>query len=239
MNRTRRYQKGYVHARNGKWTLRYCAEVYENGQLKRKQPTRVLAPICDRYPTKESVRALADEVLLELNSGRYKAEATMTLREFAETHYFPVYGQQNWRPSVQKTDLWRWQKHLGPWCGDFRLRDFTPADGQRVINRLAISGTLSRTTLQRLRGLLSAMFAEAKRQGVLGNVPNPMEDVRIPCNGAQLKPPKTTCAYTLDEIKTMLLHLPDPERTIVAVLAFTGMRAGEGTALSWEDWKDG
>lgn len=239
MNRTRRYQRGYIYRRNGRWVLRYCAHVHENGELRWKQPTHVLAPVCDRYPTKEAVRALADEFLLELNTGRYNPDSTMTLRQFVAGHYFPHYGRQNWRPSVLKTDQSRWRKHLDPLCGDFPLRDFTPADGQRVINRLASGGTLSRSSLQRIRGLLSAVFAESKRQGVLGNVPNPMEAIRLPRNGTQIRPAKQPHAYTLQEIKSMLLCLPDPDCTIVAVFAYTGMRAGEVTALEWQDWRDG
>ena len=41
-------------------------------------------------------------------------------------------------------------------------------------------------------------------------------------------------AYTLEEIALMLTVLPEPSRTVVAVAAFTGLRAGEIRGLSWQ-----
>lgn len=241
MNRTR-HQGGYVYARNGYWSVRYRADARMNdGTVKRMQLTHRLAPVCKRYPTKKSVRVLADEYLLELNRGAYNVDSTVTLRTFVEECYFPRYAKQNWRPSVVKPDFWRWRKHIAPFCGDVRLRDFRPQDGQVLINRLAAQRALNRGSLQRIRSLLSGIFAEAKRQGSLGNVPNPMQAVRIPRNGAHrpLHEPRQTNAYTLSQIKQMLDYLRDPNRTIVALFAFTGLRAGEVTALDWQDWKDG
>ena len=241
MNRTR-HQGGYIYARSGYWYLRYRADVRQSdGSIKQVHHAHRLASVCRRYSTRKSVRVLADEYLLEHNNGSYNVDSTMTLRAFVEERYFLHYAQQNWRPSVLNAELWRWRKNIAPFCGNVRLGDFRPQDGQVLINRLAAKGELSRSSLHRIRSLLSGIFAEAKRQGSLGNVPNPIQVVRIPRNGVHrpLREPEVTHAYTLSHIKQMLDRLPDPDRTIVAVFALTGLRAGEVTALDWTDWKDG
>jgi hypothetical protein len=46
-------------------------------------------------------------------------------------------------------------------------------------------------------------------------------------------------AYSLEEIALMPAVLPKPSRTVVAVAAFTGLRAGEVRGLEWEAYKPG
>ena len=130
MNRTR-HQEGYIYARSGSWYLRYRVEMRQSdGSTKQVHRAHRLAPVCRRYSTRKSVRVLADEYLLEHNSGRYDVDSTMTMQAFVEERYFPHYAQQNWRPSVLSKELWRWRKHTAPVCGDVQLRDFRPQDGQ-------------------------------------------------------------------------------------------------------------
>lgn len=237
-----RYQQGYIFERSGYWWLRYYAHVRQkDGSVKRMQPTHKLAPVCSRYPRKKSVKYLADEFLLDFNNGSYKADSTMTLRQFVDDVFFPTYAKDNWKSSSYETDRLRWNRHIA-WRqqAQIRLRDFQPTDGQQLINEIARDTGLSRTSLQRTRSLLSAVFSEAKRQGALGNVPNPIQAVRVP-KQIKVGPTKArvTYAYSLDEVKQMLRVIPDPERTIVALAAFTGMRRGEIAALDWADWRGG
>jgi integrase len=42
---------------------------------------------------------------------------------------------------------------------------------------------------------------------------------------------------TREQIHAMLAGAPDPRtRTLVAILAYTGMRIGEALSLRWDDW---
>ena len=88
--------------------------------------------------------------------------------------------------------------------------------------------------MRNLKALLSGIFAHAKRQGYF-DCANPVEDTSLP----PTKNPEETWAYTKLDIEAMLLTLPEPARTLVAVAAFTGVRHGELRGFRWENLKDG
>lgn len=232
-----RTQTGYIYKNKGSWYVRfYQDEVQPSGEVRRRQRAVRLAPICPDYRSKKSVEPLRDELFakLKLNSPRYNIASTMTLTQFAHSHYLPRIETQL-RPSVSSTHTYNWRKQVEPLCGHIRLRDFRTCDGQRVLDELA-KRSLRSNTLRRLKSLLSGIFSEAIRQGALDGT-NSMREVRIPTN--QAPAPIPTHAYSLEDIRRMLFVLGEPERTILATFAFTGMRKGEVAALRWEHWHDG
>jgi integrase len=236
MNKTRR-QEGQILKKNGSWYVRFREdEVRADGMVVRKQRMVKLAPVCSEYRTKKSVEPLRDELFarLKLNSPDYNVESTMTLSQFVGGYFFPRYVAQL-KPSVRGPHQYNWRKHLEPLCGQVRLRDFRTFDGQQVMDEL-IERDLSRNTLKRIKSLLSGIFREAIRQGVLYGT-NPMREVRIPT--VKVRRPQPTYAYSIQEVDKMLNILSEPERTIVAVFAYTGMRKGEVAALRLENIRDG
>jgi integrase len=96
---------------------------------------------------------------------------------------------------------------------------------------IARQRTLSRSTLKRIKSLLSGVFKHAKRIGTL-NGTNPIQDVSIP----KAAEGQETYAYSLEEVTKMLSVLPEPASTVVATAAFTGMRKGELRGLLWENY---
>jgi integrase len=48
-----------------------------------------------------------------------------------------------------------------------------------------------------------------------------------------------TYAYSLEEVNTILAHIPEPATTAFAVAAYVGLRSGEIEGLRWEDYRDG
>lgn len=231
-----RHQKGYIYKKDGHWYVRFRQlEVQFDGRAECKQRAVRLAPVSSDYRTKKSVEPLRDELFLrlKLNSPHYNLQSTMMLAQYVDTHFFPRYVAQL-KPSVRGPYKYIWRKHLEPLCGQIRLRDFRTCDGQHVIAELAERGP-GRSTLKRLKSLLSGIFSEAIRQGVLDGT-NPMREVRIPTFG--VRPPQQTHAYTLDAIHKMLLVLPEPARTVVFTFAYTGLRKGEVEALRWENVRD-
>jgi integrase len=95
------------------------------------------------------------------------------------------------------------------------------------------SGSHSHSLL-RVKTGLSAVFTFARQRDVLRGA-NPVQGVKA--EGRRTNPERY--AYSLDEVRHMLSVLPDPARTVVAVAAFTGLRAGEIRGLRWEDFAGG
>jgi integrase len=117
-----------------------------------------------------------------------------------------------------------------------RLRDTETHHLQKLFERMAQSRPLRANTLRHLKAFLSGVFATAIRDGILPKGwANPVREVKLP---KSVKPKQETHAYSLDEINKMLLLLPEPVRTVVAVAAFTGLRRSEIRGLHWEDYSE-
>ncbi len=229
--KTTRHQRGYIYKKGRWWFVRYYdSVVQEDGSIKRVQIARRVAPFCDQYRSKKSVKPLADEILQPINSGTYTLESTMTLEQFVENNYLPHVQSQKC-PSTFNGYRNVWKVHLKPRCARFRLREFRTCDGEKLLVDIARQRDLSRNTLWRIKSLLSGIFKHAKRQGVLNGL-NPMQDVSIPkARGAA-----ETYAYSLEEVMRMVSVLPEPAATIVATAAFTGLRKSELRGLLWENY---
>ena len=114
------------------------------------------------------------------------------------------------------------------------MRDVRTIHVQGWLDEIATATPLSRQSLKHIKSLLSGIFAEAKRKGCFDGV-NPVRDTAI-CPSAETG---ATYAYSLEEITRMLIVLPEPARSIVAVAAYTGARRGEIRGMRWEDLHDG
>src|SRR5215470_15888818 len=123
-----RHQQGHIYRKNGWWMLRYRDWVIEDGVPVWKHTTpRRLAPVCDRFRSKGSVRPIADELLLDVNSGLHVPEAAITLAELIEQRYFPWVETQVRKSTLESyRDIWR--LHFKPRCSRMLIRDFRPAD---------------------------------------------------------------------------------------------------------------
>jgi integrase len=231
-----RHQNGHLYRKGGYWYVRVRQhEIGPDGRLVRMQRAQRLASVSE-YKSKRSVEELREEKLrqLRLNSTKYNPKSTMTLSQFADSYFFPVHVAQL-KPSVRQPYECNWRKHLKPYCGNVRLRDFRTSTGQQVIDEAARRG-IGRNTVKRLKSLLSGIFSEAIRLGVL-DTGNPIREVRVPSlkgNGSA-----ETHAYSLPQVSKMLLNTIGPARTVIAVFAFTGLRKGEVEALKWENWHGG
>ncbi len=77
-------QNGYIWKENGKWYGRWREDVIENGHIVRKQRSRILAEVSDRYRHESDVRPLLDEILQPLNAGKVDARSSLSIRTFVE-----------------------------------------------------------------------------------------------------------------------------------------------------------
>jgi integrase len=227
-------QKGTIIRKGRAWFLRYYDTVLKDGMPVRKKCCRKLADYCDQYRSVKSVRVLAADFLAPLNAGKVRPESTTPVAQFIESEYLP-WVERCKRPSTAKGYRDIWEDHVKARLGPVSLRDFRPADGTQLLQSIAAHATLSRRTMYHIKSFLSGVFAQAISQGWLDS-DNPMRNARIP---GGLTSPVETSAYELSAIERILAipELGDTARVALAVAAFTGLRKGEISGLSWLDYK--
>jgi integrase len=153
-----------------------------------------------------------------------------SVAEFIENEYLP-FVRERLRVSTSKGYQEIFKNHLKSRLSGIRLRDFRTVDGERLLGIIAQNSPLTHRTLLHIKSFLSGIFTCARRLGVI-EIPNPMRDVSVPRGLASAQ----TLAYSLEEVQTMIRLLPEPHRTLVAVAAFTGLRASEICGLQWDDF---
>jgi integrase len=228
-----REQRGYIFHRGKSWFVRYCDDILQDdGSIKRKLVCKKLpVPYGDQYRSKQSVKPFVDDILRLVNSGTLNPQSTMPITEFVETVYLPQYAQQQLRSSTLKGYRNIWKGYLRERLGKVTLRSFRTVDGERMLADIARRKNLSRNSLRLIKSFLSGVFKQAKRLGILDGI-NPMVDVSTP------RAPETqdTYAYSLDEVKRMLLVLQEPAKMVVLTAALSGLRKSEIRGLRWEDF---
>jgi integrase len=222
-------QSGQIIKWRGAWHLKYYFTDLVDGQPVRRRTTRKLAPVCDEYRSKKDVRHLAARLLEPLNDSTGAPEEGMTFADFVETRFLPNILAKKKR-STHKFYKEMFENHLKDRVGAVRMRDFTTRHAQSVMDALDQTN-LTHSSLLRIKTTMSAVFTYARQRDVIRHA-NPVQGAKA--EGKRSKPERY--AYTLEEISAMLTVLPEPARTVCAVAAFTGMRAGEIRGLRWEDF---
>ncbi len=237
-------QRGRIFKQRKSWTLSYYDTVYRGGQKKRVRVSKKLATISKDYPTKASVRVLADSILAPLNRKDLSPESSMLVTDYIEQHYFPAVEKRlrpstfsNYRDAIYKPHLKNRLK--------IRLRDFRTVHAQRILRDLP---GLSHRTLLHFKSFLSGVFRHAKQEGVLDGQ-NPVADATVPPRRPDEKPFRGV-AYTIEDVDRLLEDLQndgerggDPAKLltaceVIALLSFTGLRQGEARGLRWKDWNE-
>jgi integrase len=166
-----------------------------------------------------------DKILVPLNRGS-RPEGGLTFADFFEHHFIPHVTAKR-KPSTVKFYKDAFNNHLKEKVGDIRLRDFTTAHAQSLLDGIM----LSHQSLLRIKTAMSAAFTIA-RQKDFSRTANPIVGTKAEGSRCKFKPH----AYTLAEITEILAVLPEPARGVVAVAAFTGLRHREIRGLRREDY---
>ena len=111
--------------------------------------------------------------------------------------------------------------------GDVPVDQITPRQIQGYLTRRRRAG-LTDATCNRYLAAFKTMFKTAKIWGYVEKAPTDdltmlKEQNRVPS------------ALTDEELERLLVHCPEPTRTVVALAADTGMRRSELGRLSWDD----
>ncbi len=110
-----------------------------------------------------------------------------------------------------------------PRFGEARLRDIRTIDIEQWISAMHDEG-LSASTIRKAHGILSQTLKAAVRSRMLPN--NPADGVSLP-SGER----REMLFLTPDQVQRLAEAVPADHATLVYLLAYTGIRQGEATAL--------
>ena len=232
-------QRGTIRKFHGSWVLYFYDLRFRDGKRARVQVSKKLARVSEEYPTKTSVRLLADAILAPLNRKQLQAESAMLVSDYIEDFYFPSV-EHELRASTIVSYRFLFSKLEGKL--DIELRNFRTVHAQRILREIPVG----RTTLVHIKAFLSAVFKHCKQQGVLDGV-NPVTDCSVP--GRPVKTKKAV--YTVSDVMRMLDDLEAKEwmterqlrqhqtaSDVIGVLSMTGLRQSECRGLRWSDWDE-
>lgn len=208
--------------------------------IKREGPRRYLVRVQFRDPKTKRKRSLEARVegtrqdaekeyqrLLDARSegGRRQSQ---TLRAFAKSWLRS--RAPSLKPSVAAKYANSLDRHIAPALGDYLLDMITPSDVQGYINARVAADASGNTVLNELR-LIRTIARDSVAEG---QAPRYWAD--------RVKPPAVN-TYTEEdpnllqpaELASMLGKVRAYWRPVVTLMAFTGLRWGEASALRWDD----
>lgn len=155
-----------------------------------------------------------------------RPEGGMTLNAW-HTRYWPVLTE-GIRPATEAAYERGWRLRVQPWLGHRRLETISVSDIDGAIAEWSGSASTRNDAL----ALLSRLLEGAARAGII--VANPVRLARRP----RPERPESVRSRALNtaEVRVMLDFVDEgPHRDYLAALVYTGMRAGEASALRVSD----
>lgn len=135
----------------------------------------------------------------------------------------------SWKPSSAASARHHLAHHLYPAFGELKLVQINTENIQGFVSRLVSEGR-SRAYIMNIVITLASVLRSAARWGQKVHKVD-YEALVFPVAGAKQK----GRSYTEEQVMHVLKEAPEPDRTIYALAAMTGMRSGEMAALSWSD----
>ena len=146
----------------------------------------------------------------------------MTLAQWHEK-YWPVI-EASVRPSTERGYDVGWRLRVRPSLGKRRLDEITST----MIETVMVGWDGGPSVKNDALAVLSRLLDGARRDRIIDYIP--AKDIKRPST-RESKSPRSR-ALTVDQVRRMLHLVPDgPYRRFLAVMCFTGMRAGAVTAL--------
>ena len=222
----KRYQKGCVILRGNVWYGRYRDDVVgQDGKV-----TRVLRGAAlgtkKEYPTKRLAERKLELLLHRINVPEYRPGRVATLSEFAERWELEILSRR--KPSTQKAAKSHLAAHILPFMGKLRLDAIGVENQQALVTHLA--DKVSPKTLVNVIGTLSSMLTTAKNWGYICEGVS-LKRLALPDRGVK----KEVRCFTAGDVRRILELATEPWRTMFAIAALLGLRAGEVLGLRSED----
>ncbi len=163
----------------------------------------------------------------EIANGTYgwEEKEDPTFAEFYER--FMEAKKQSLKPASVVSYEQIFKGHINPFFGKFKLSRITSLVIQKWVNEMN-KKDLSPATVNLAYRYLRVLVKQAQAWGIIDS--NPCTSIvlpRIPGKELAFLPPS--------DISDLLEKAPEPERTLFALLAYSGLRLGEALALQWRN----
>ena len=224
----RRFQTGQLYKKGRRrkvWIARWREDVLRpDGTIGRVRRGILLGSVAE-LPTRRDAQLKLDERLLPINQGIGRPESTIAFGSFVE---------QQWKvlvlPTFKRTTQHGYQAvlrvHVLPAWRETALRDIDRLSIQQwVADRLRCG--IGWQSVRNGWVLLSSILETAVEYGYLQV--NPARGVKFPQKALKKKP----AIIAGQDFVKLLRHVDEPYRTMVSLIAATGLRIGELLALRW------
>jgi integrase len=224
----RRFQTGQLYKKGKRrkvWIARWREDVLlPDGSIGRVRRGVLLGSVAD-LPTRRDAQLKLDERLRPVNQGVARPESTIALGAFVEQQW-AVLVLPTFKRTTQHGYRAVLKVHVLPTWRDAPLREIDRlAIQQWVADRLRRG--IGWQSVRNAWVLLSSILESAVEYGYLQT--NPARGVKFPQKALKKKP----ALIAGSEFAKLLRELSETHRTMVSLIAATGLRIGELLALRW------
>ena len=194
----------------------------------------------ERFASYEEACAFKARITDDIERQIHRRAARTTFKEYAEA--WPDRYRGRTTTGLREATRVRYQAQIETAITFFAgrtgarpLAAVTPQDVERYVDSLFAAGR-SPATVRRYMVPLKAMLAQAVREGVIDA--NPASDVPIlPSDVSLLSDGDEEELKTLtpEQVAALISSVPARHRTLVTVIAQTGLRISEALGLRWQD----
>jgi integrase len=225
----RRYQKGRVFLRGQKervWVGRWREDlVQEGGSVRRIERSAILGTERE-VKTKRLAQRRLDLILCRINAPEYRPGRVASVAEFAEKWRAEILIHR--KPSTVRAANSHLKTYILPQLGKMQLDELGRERQQAFATRLV--SKVSRKTVVNILGTLSTMLTTAKQWGYI------CEGLKLGSLALPESPSRPAARFfSGEEAKKIIGAAGNPYRTMFAIAAMTGLRAGEILGLMIED----
>lgn len=126
------------------------------------------------------------------------------------------------------------RRHVRPAFAELQIHEIRTARVQTWIASMQARGAAAETIATRF-SVLSWLMRRARGEGLAAAVPS-KRDVLLPrSDRPRVIATTSASAFSTDELYRILAHSDEPWQTLYKLLAFCGLRVGEGLGLRWCD----
>ncbi|MGG0663453.1 site-specific integrase [Viridibacillus arvi] len=217
--------------RNDTWS--YRIRYFDNQQGKWRESTK------SGFVTKKQAQLAAAEIEKEIEYSGFNDNGQELVSNFL-SKWLEVFKRPNIKSNTYELNLYLINNFINPRWGNYQIKRINRVEYAQWINELKEKENLSIGTIRRIHSVANSAFNDALLEFRIIKV-NPLTKIKMPIDEKE-KPLKY---YSHEELEKLLTaakpsklsrHSLDLSHyTLFFLLAHTGLRVGEATALTWDD----